>query len=239
MPEPNEDLEQNCTIRIHLIIDSARQKIKNKETGRYSNSSYQASRVLICTWTAAIILGSPLPSAAKCTTSHQPHGARLKATLERHPFSPASVPHTGREGTEGFRSVSTKRGASPHTSFWPPISYASKTADFFWDSQSGNVGRAQNIIPVLSTWLLFLHFFKIMKTMVYDPSIKRPPNVIRATPLPLIQTKVLRLWSEAWRAQGHIVLVGVIKLKPTVPLKIGSVVGGESRRAGRREWKCG
>lgn len=28
MPEPNENLEQNCTIRIHLIIDSARQKIK-------------------------------------------------------------------------------------------------------------------------------------------------------------------------------------------------------------------
>lgn len=46
-------------------------------------------------------------------------------------------------------------------------------------------------------YMASLHFFKIMKTIVYDPSIKRPPNVIRATPLPLIQTKVLRLWSEA------------------------------------------
>lgn len=113
MPEPNEDLEQNCTIRIHLIIDSARQKIKNKETGRYSNSSYQASRVLICTWTAAIILGSPLPSAAKCTTSHQPHGARLKATLETHPFSPASVPHTGRGGDRGLPVGQHQEGSLP------------------------------------------------------------------------------------------------------------------------------
>lgn len=102
----------NCTIRIHLIIDSARQKVKNKETGRYSNSSYQASRVLICTWTAAIILGSPLPSAAKCTTSHQPHGARLKATTKTHLLFPASFCHSGRGG-DGGTLACIKRGATP------------------------------------------------------------------------------------------------------------------------------
>lgn len=112
MPEPNENLEQNCTIRIHLIIDSARQKIKNKETGWYSNSSYQASRVLICTWTAAIILGSPLPSAAKCTTSHQPHGARLKVTMKTHPLFPALFPHSGMMG-RGKGPFACKKGASP------------------------------------------------------------------------------------------------------------------------------
>ena len=100
MPEPNENLKQNCTIRIHLIIDSARQKIKNKETGWYSNSSYQASRVLTCTWTAAIILGSPLPSAAKCTTSHQPQGARWKATMEKHLFFQPQFLTQGGEGAE-------------------------------------------------------------------------------------------------------------------------------------------
>lgn len=33
MPELNEDLEQNCTIRTHLIIDSARHKRGNKDAG--------------------------------------------------------------------------------------------------------------------------------------------------------------------------------------------------------------
>lgn len=109
MPEPNENPEQNCTIRIHLIIDSARQKkkLKNKETGWYSNPSYQISRVLICTWTAAIILGSPLSSAAKRTASHQPHGDRLKAMAEIQPLSPAQgrpsrSPEIGNKRWAGF-----------------------------------------------------------------------------------------------------------------------------------------
>lgn len=109
MPEPNENLEQNCTIRIHLIIDSVRQKIKNKETGRYSNSSYEASQVLICTRTAAIILRSPLPSAAKCTTSHQPHGARLKATMEMSP-QPSLLPKLQKAWVRGL--VAGPRGES-------------------------------------------------------------------------------------------------------------------------------
>lgn len=147
MPEPNENLEQNCTIRIHLIIDSTRQKVKNKETGRYSNSSYQASRVLICTWTAAIILGSPLPSAAKCTTSHQPHGARLKATTKTHLLFPASFCHSGRGG-DGGTLTSTKRGASPHFFLTSSShmrrkgatsSYVQKIPDYFTCSQPGKL----------------------------------------------------------------------------------------------------
>lgn len=56
MPEPNEDLEQNCTIRIHLIIDSARQKLKNKKAGWCSDSSlrhlqpWYALELLLLSW---------------------------------------------------------------------------------------------------------------------------------------------------------------------------------------------
>lgn len=162
MPEPNENLEQNCTIRIHLIIDSARQKIKNKETGRYSNSSYQASRVLICTWTAAIILGSPLPSAAKCTTSHQPHGASLKATTETHPFFPDSIPLS--RGEEGAKVLwSPPKGEPPLSLLSDFLSHMCRKYHIISVVPNpGFIDVTQNTAPVLSKCLLF-HLIKMNK----------------------------------------------------------------------------